>query len=75
MLYSRHLNLLSNIHILSLSLSLYFDGSEMMSVLYNFVKADTNAFLSNPKHIEIILAMCKQVSQQSNIMYSVTQDS
>ena len=47
----------------------------MMSVLYNFVKADTNAFLSNPKHIEIILAMCKQVSQQPNIMYSVIQDS
>ena len=47
----------------------------MMSVLYNFVKADTNAFLSNPKHIEIILAMCKQVSQQPYIMYSVTQDS
>ena len=36
--------------------------SEMMSVLYNFVKVDTEAFLSNPKHIEIIISMCKTVS-------------
>ena len=36
--------------------------SEMMSVLYNFVKVDTEVFLSNPKHIEVIISMCKTVS-------------
>jgi hypothetical protein len=35
--------------------------SEMMSVLYNFVKVDIDAFLSNPKHLEILVSMCKSV--------------
>ena len=62
--YFRHnLNFLLRLSLsLSLSSPSFPTCPEMMSVLYNFVKADTNAFLSNPKHIEIILAMCKQVS-------------
>ena len=34
----------------------------MMSVLYNFVKVDTDTFLSIPKYIEIVISMCKAVS-------------
>ena len=37
-------------------------SSEMMSVLYNFVKVDTDTFLSIPKYIEIVISMCKAVS-------------
>ena len=32
-----------------------------MSVLYNFVKVDTPTFLSSPRPMEIIIAMCKEV--------------
>jgi len=35
--------------------------TEMMSVLYNFVRVDTDTFLSNTKHIEIIISMCKSI--------------
>jgi hypothetical protein len=35
--------------------------SEMMSVLYNLVRVDTDTFLSDPKHLEIIVSMCKTI--------------
>ena len=33
----------------------------MMSVLYNFVRVDVDAFLADPKHVEILITMCKSV--------------
>ena len=41
-----------------------------MSVLYNFVKVDIDAFLSNPKHLEILVSMCKSV--RALYKYNVT---
>ncbi|CAI8028552.1 Importin-7 [Geodia barretti] len=35
--------------------------SEMMGVIYNYVRVDTDVFLSNPKHLEIVVTMCKKV--------------
>ncbi|NWW45444.1 IPO8 protein, partial [Pedionomus torquatus] len=35
--------------------------SEMMPLLHNYVTIDTDTLLSNPKHLEIIYAMCKEV--------------
>lgn len=35
----------------------------MMTVLYNFVRVDTPSFLSNPRNLEAIVAMCKSVMQ------------
>jgi hypothetical protein len=35
--------------------------SEMMDVVYNFIRIDTQTFLSNPKHIEIVISMSKTV--------------
>ena len=37
-------------------------ATDMMAVLYNFVKVDTEMFLSNVKHVEIVITMCKSVS-------------
>ncbi|XP_072048064.1 LOW QUALITY PROTEIN: importin-7-like [Amphiura filiformis] len=34
---------------------------DMMPALHNFVTTDPNAFISNPKHLEIIYTMCKKV--------------
>ncbi|CAI8028553.1 Importin-7, partial [Geodia barretti] len=34
---------------------------EMMGVIYNYVRVDTDVFLSNPKHLEIVVTMCKKV--------------
>ena len=36
--------------------------ADMMAVLYNFVKVDTETFLSDSKHVEVIISMCKAVS-------------
>ncbi|PKU35674.1 importin-8 [Limosa lapponica baueri] len=33
---------------------------EMMPLLHNYVTIDTDTLLSNPKHLEIIYAMCKE---------------
>eukprot|EP00731_Ephydatia_muelleri_P006493 Em0003g741a len=35
--------------------------TDMVSVLYNFVKVDVETFLSDTKHIEMIISMCKTV--------------
>ncbi|XP_010156031.1 PREDICTED: importin-8, partial [Eurypyga helias] len=35
--------------------------ADMMPLLHNYVTVDTNTLLSNPKHLEIIYAMCKKV--------------
>ncbi|NWS41147.1 IPO8 protein, partial [Probosciger aterrimus] len=35
--------------------------ADMMPLLHNYVTIDTNTLLSNPKHLEIIYAMCKKV--------------
>ena len=34
----------------------------MMSVLYNFVKVDNDAFLSDPRYLQMVISMCKTVS-------------
>ncbi|NWR69320.1 IPO8 protein, partial [Centropus unirufus] len=34
---------------------------DMMPLLHNYVTLDTDTLLSNPKHLEIIYAMCKKV--------------
>lgn len=34
---------------------------EMMAVVYNFIRIDTDTFLTNAKHIEITIAMSKSV--------------
>ena len=34
---------------------------EMMGVIYNYMRVDTDVFLSNPKHLEIVVTMCKKV--------------
>ncbi|KAJ7402691.1 Importin-8 [Pitangus sulphuratus] len=34
---------------------------DMMPLLHNYVTIDTDTLLSNPKHLEIIYAMCKKV--------------
>ena len=36
-------------------------STDMVSVLYNFVKVDVETFLSDTKHVEIIMSMCKTV--------------
>ena len=36
--------------------------TDMMGVLYNFVKVDTETFLTNLKHVEVVITMCKSVS-------------
>ncbi len=36
--------------------------TDMVPVLYNFVKVDTETFLSDPKHVDVIITMCKSVS-------------
>lgn len=33
--------------------------SEMMSVVFNYIRVDNEGFLSNPKHVEIVIAMAK----------------
>lgn len=33
----------------------------MMPLLHNYVTVDTDMFLSNPKHLEVIYSMCKKV--------------
>jgi importin-8 len=38
-----------------------FSFAEMMDVVYNFIRIDTQTFLSNPKHIEIVISMSKTV--------------
>ncbi len=35
--------------------------ADMMPVLYNYVKVDIETFLSNPKHVEVVITMCKSV--------------
>ncbi|POI34227.1 hypothetical protein CIB84_002021 [Bambusicola thoracicus] len=35
--------------------------TDMMPLLHNYVTVDTDTLLSNPKHLEIIYAMCKKV--------------
>uniref|UniRef100_A0A4W3GXB4 Importin 8 n=1 Tax=Callorhinchus milii TaxID=7868 RepID=A0A4W3GXB4_CALMI len=35
--------------------------TDMMPVLHNYVTVDTDAFLSNPKNVEIVYNMCKKV--------------
>ena len=35
----------------------------MMSVVFNYIRVDNEGFLSNPKHVEIVIAMAKTVSQ------------
>uniref|UniRef100_A0A663EN68 Importin 8 n=1 Tax=Aquila chrysaetos chrysaetos TaxID=223781 RepID=A0A663EN68_AQUCH len=35
--------------------------ADMMPLLHNYVTIDTDTLLSNPKHLEIIYAMCKKV--------------
>lgn len=35
--------------------------TDMMPALHNYITVDTPTFLSNPKHLEIIYNMCKQV--------------
>ena len=37
------------------------DPSEMVSVLYNFIRVDIESFLSDTKHVEVIISMCKTV--------------
>ncbi|VDP89150.1 unnamed protein product [Echinostoma caproni] len=37
--------------------------SEMMPCLHNYMTVDRNAFISDPKHVEVIAAMCSQVLQ------------
>lgn len=32
-----------------------------MPLLHNYVTVDTDMFLSNPKHLEVIYSMCKKV--------------
>ena len=34
----------------------------MMPALHNFITTDPTAFISNPKHLEIIYNICKKVS-------------
>ena len=51
----------NNDHPLSLSPSL-----EMMSVVYNYIRVDNDTFLSNPKHVEIVISMAKTVSTYYN---------
>ena len=29
--------------------------------MYNYITTDTSSFLSDPKHVEVVIAMCKQV--------------
>lgn len=36
-------------------------SADMMPLLHNYVTIDTDTLLSNPKHLEIIYAMCKKV--------------
>lgn len=38
---------------------------EIMSVLVNFIRIDNTGFLSNARHIEIVIAMAKSVSVMS----------
>ncbi|XP_061921593.1 importin-8 isoform X1 [Entelurus aequoreus] len=35
--------------------------TDMLPLLHNYVTVDTDVFLSNPKHVEIIYSMCKKV--------------
>lgn len=35
--------------------------ADMMPLLHNYVTVDTDMFLSNPKHLEVIYSMCKKV--------------
>ncbi|XP_054655846.1 importin-8 isoform X1 [Dunckerocampus dactyliophorus] len=35
--------------------------TDMLPLLHNYVTVDTDVFLSNPKHLEIIYSMCKKV--------------
>ncbi|XP_077196070.1 importin-8 isoform X2 [Paroedura picta] len=40
----------------------YFEYfADMMPLLHNYITVDTDTLLSNPKHLEIIYAMCKKV--------------
>ena len=41
---------------------MFFCISDMMPALHNFVTTDPDAFISNPKHLEVIYNMCKKVS-------------
>ncbi|MEJ1272405.1 hypothetical protein NN561_003255 [Cricetulus griseus] len=34
---------------------------DMMPLLHNYVTVDTNALLSNPKHLEVLFTMCRKV--------------
>ena len=34
---------------------------EMTPIYFNFITVDTTTFLSNPKHIEIVIGMCRQM--------------
>ena len=44
------------------ALSLSLPHLEMMSVVYNYIRVDNDTFLSNPKHVEIVISMAKTVS-------------
>lgn len=35
--------------------------TDMMPLLHNYVTVDTNALLSNPKHLEVLFTMCRKV--------------
>ena len=50
-----HLSHSSSSSLLSLS-------SEMMGVIYNFIRVDPDNFISNQRHIEIVISMAKTVS-------------
>ena len=43
----------------------------MVSVLYNFVKVDVEMFLSDTKHVEMIISMCKTVRLRDDCVLSV----
>ena len=47
----------------------FFFCLEMMAVMYNFIRIDTDTFLTNPKHIQIIIAMSKSVSRFFQISF------
>ena len=50
----------------------FSQSTDMMSVLYNFVKVDNDTFLSDPKHLEMVATMCKTVSTDTCRIYFIT---
>ena len=49
-------------HLSLLFYTFFVFTTEMMSVIFNYIRVDNDAFVSNPSHVEIVIAMAKSVS-------------